>query len=266
MNITESYKKHRIFNEIDFMMESYEFISTSSSSFFQDGVSATANIDSIIYSSLKNTLESIKTLLEIGKINDGFGLVRKYFEGVIIDVYKTVYIREKYDFFKTPYADMIEKWYKGEKSLPPYKNMISYLNRAKSLDNIRQYFDISENGYYNGIKDKCNDNLHYNKFVYMLLNNSDYYFKGRESYLSLILSCIANIFELHIACIFLLHPEYLTSTDYIDSLECGETPIEGSQNWVSPFGENLFNKLWKNKPEIAKCIKDNTFLIFEDGR
>ena len=42
MNITESYKKHPIFNEIDFMIESYEFISISSSSFFQSGVSATA--------------------------------------------------------------------------------------------------------------------------------------------------------------------------------------------------------------------------------
>lgn len=62
----------------------------------------TANIDSI----LKNTLESIKTLIETGKINDGFGLVRKYFEGVIIDIYKTVYLREKYDFSKTRYVDM----------------------------------------------------------------------------------------------------------------------------------------------------------------
>lgn len=98
----------------------------------------------------------------------------------------------------------------------------------------------------------------------MLVNNGDYYLKGRESYLSSILTYISSIFEFHIACIFILQTEYLTSSNYVDCLECGVESIEGSQNWISSFGEDLFNELWKNKQPVAQYIKSSTYLVFSD--
>ena len=264
MQLSKEYINHIIFNKIDYFAENYEYLSTSASNHIQSGLSSITNIDSIIYSSLQGTLESIKLLLKNGRINDAFALVRKYYEGIIIDVYKSVYIIEKHDIFKSLYVEQIEKWFKGDDKLPEYKNMIKYLNRVQILNGIRQFYDIQSNGYYNSIKEKCNANLHYNKFAYMLLNNSDYYFEGRERYLSSILTCISSIFEFHIACIFILHTEYLTASDYVDCLDFGIQPIDGSQNWISPFGEALFNELWKNKPMFAQYIKSNTYLVFSD--
>lgn len=266
MHLSKEYFNHDIFRKIDFFIESYDYLSTSASSYIQRGLSSITNTDSIIYSSLKGTLESIKYILNNGRINDAFALVRKYYEGIIIDIYKSVYIIEKHDIFKSLYVEQIEKWFKGEDKLPEYKNMIKYLNRVQILNDIRQFYDIQSDGYYNKIKEKCNANLHYNKFTYMLLNNSDYYLKGRETYLSLMLTCISSIFEFHIACIFILHTEYLTSSDYVDCLDCGIQPIENSQHWISPFGEELFNELWKNKETVAQYIKSSTYLVFSDEK
>lgn len=264
MQLSEKYINHKIFSRIDFFTENYEYLSTSASSYIQRGLSSVTSIDSIIYSSLKGTLESIKLLLNNGRINDAFALVRKYYEGIIIDIYKSVYIIEKHDIFKSLYVKQIEKWFKGEDKLPEYKNMIKFLNRVQILDGIRQFYDIQSDGYYNKIKEICNANLHYNKFAYMLVNNGDYYLGSRESYLSSILTCISSIFEFHIACIFILHTEYLTSSNYVDCLECGVEPIECSQNWISSFGEDLFNELWKNKQPVAQYIKSSTYLVFSD--
>ena len=264
MQLSQKYFGHDIFNKIDYLTECYENLSIVSSSHIQRGVSSITNIDCVIYSSLKGTLASIQILLKEGYINDAFALVRKYYEGVIIDIYKSVYIESKYNIFQSLYVEQIEKWYRGEKELPQYKNMIKFLNRTPALKGIRQFYDIQTEGYYSKIKQKCNENLHYNKFSYMLLNDKDSYIKNREMYLSSILIYLTSIFEFHIACIFILHTEYFTASDYIDCLECGIKPTQDSQYWISSFGEELFYELWGEKQNIGEYIKGNTYLVFSD--
>ena len=46
----------------------------------------------------------------------------------------------------------------------------------------------------------------------------------------------------------------------------GIQPIENSQYWISPFGEELFNELWKNKQTVAQYIKSSTYLVFSDEK
>jgi len=51
----------------------------------------------------------------------------------------------------------------------------------------------------------------------------------------------------------------MMSSDYIDSLECGITPEEGSQYYVAPFVQKIFNDvIKKNRSDLAKIIKSNT--------
>ena len=42
------------------------------------------------------------------------------------------------------------------------------------------------------------------------------------------------------------------SSDYIDSLDVGATPVKGSQNFVTAFIQDIFNKVIKAKrPDLA---------------
>ena len=257
-----SYLNHEIFLEIKSLCESYESLSFRSSSFIQGGTSAILGIDHIIFTSLKGTLASIGLVLKEGYINDGYAIVRKYYEGVILDIYKSVYLLENYNPMESFYVDKIENWFKGEKSFPEYKMMIKYLQETDWLIDVRKYYDLTQGGHYNSIKTICNKNMHYNKLSYMLLNNPDYYVSNRNGHLNSILKSIMAIFELHWACLFVLHPEYMTSCNYVNSLECGETPVENSQYWIASFAEDVFHKLWDKKIEVADYIKQKTELIF----
>lgn len=54
------------------------------------------------------------------------------------------------------------------------------------------------------------------------------------------------------------------SSDYVDSLECGLTPVEDSQYWVAPFIREIFDKVFKiNRPDIAETIKIKTAMKIE---
>lgn len=260
--LPSSYLNHEIFLEIKSLCESYESLSFCCSSLSQGGISAILGIDHIIFTSLKGTLASIGLVLKEGYINDGYAIVRKYYEGVILDIYKSTYLLEKYNPMESLYVEMVEKWCKGEKELPKFKNMIQYLQRIERLKDILKYYDITEAGFYGIVKERCNGNMHYNKLSYMLLNNPDYYVSNRNGHLNSILKSIMAIFELHWACLFVLHPEYMTSCNYANSLECGETPVENSQYWIASFAEDVFHKLWDKKIEVADYIKQKTELIF----
>ncbi len=46
-------------------------------------------------------------------------------------------------------------------------------------------------------------------------------------------------------------------SDYVDSLDCGITPEEGSQYWVAPFVQNIFDLVInKERPDIAAAISN----------
>lgn len=112
--------------------------------FIQGGTSAILGIDHIIFTSLKGTLASIGLVLKEGYINDGYAIVRKYYEGVILDIYKSVYLLENYNPMESFYVDKIENWFKGEKSFPEYKMMIKYLQETDWLIDVRKYYDLTQ--------------------------------------------------------------------------------------------------------------------------
>ena len=89
-NNIEAYKNHKVFKEIDCMMELYGNISFACFPFVPSGTSLIMNYVTYTYQAIQGTLESIKTLLEIGRISDAYTLVRKYFDDVMVDLYITV--------------------------------------------------------------------------------------------------------------------------------------------------------------------------------
>jgi hypothetical protein len=92
--MTDDYLKHEVFDVINDFIDFYEGISFSSFGFLSRGVSNDVfDIDSYIYSAIGGTLDSIRLVLEKGRINDAFALTRKYHEAVVMDIFKTFFFK-----------------------------------------------------------------------------------------------------------------------------------------------------------------------------
>src|SRR3546814_20535950 len=64
---------------------------------------------------------------------------------------------------------------------------------------------------------------------------------------------------MHLGYIFFLNDRYLMSSDYLDALECGMQPEDGSQYWVAPFIQEVFDKvITPRRPAVTAVIKTNS--------
>ncbi|MCH4895977.1 hypothetical protein E0494_04605 [Marinilabiliaceae bacterium JC040] len=259
--LVDNYFNHKVFSVIKNCCESYNSLGYSSFGSVKSGTNILFGIDHKIFESLKGTLNSISLLLKERYINDGYALIRKYLEGVVLDIYKNEFLENNFKPEDSLYVKKINKWSKGEGSFPEYLEMLKYIQKSKKIKKVLNYYDTTKEGDYITIKQECNKNMHYNSLDYMLLNNPDLFTKHGEKHLDYICDSIIKIFELHWATLFIFHPEYMVSSDYMDNLDCGLEPIENSQYWISPFAEELFHKLWDDNIEIANVIKENTYLV-----
>lgn len=95
-SLGEEYLNHFIFNEIDEYIGFYFRLSHSISQWVPIGTSAITNLDTYVFSSIKGTLESINLILERGRINDSFALLRKYFDATMINIYSNLFLEDNF--------------------------------------------------------------------------------------------------------------------------------------------------------------------------
>jgi hypothetical protein len=256
MVIDKAYKEHRGFSELETYIDFYNSFSKSVMGFATMGTTAMVNMDTYVYSSIQGTIDSIKSLLEKGRINDSYCLLRKYYDSVIINVYSNLYIEDNCSVDKF-IVEKINNWLHGKDQLPEYRVMSQYIRKSEKLKGINQCLDTENR--YKSIRSRCNDHTHYNYFHHVMLNDNEVYIKDRILVLDNLFKDIRDIFILHLSYIFCLHDHYMMSSDYVDYLECGMPPPENSQYWVSPFIQKTFDEVIKeNRPDIASLILSNT--------
>ena len=252
----ELFDNHKVFNSLDYFIEFYELFSFGVMSYIPHGVHSLLNIDTYVYSSMQMSLDSIKQLLKLGRINDAYALLRNFYDSVIINIYYTLYIKsniEQYDFI----IDKINNWYLGKERLPQFQTMKKYIEDSSYLKEINGIINLDKS--YKIIRDNCNNHVHYNSFDTMIKNDARKFDENRERIFDQISSNIVDIIIYHISYIFLLNEQYMSSSDYIDALECGLKPEEGSQYFVAPYIKKFFNKVIKtNRKDIAELIIRNT--------
>lgn len=253
---SEEYQKHHVFSELEKYAEFYESLSWSVTSFGSTGTDVVLNIDTHIFTSIKGTLESILLILKNGRINDAYALLRKYFDSAIINIYSNLYL-EDHASIENFIVDKINNWLKGIEQLPTYGVMLDYIFKSEKVSSINQLFN--QNDRYKKIRDRCNDHTHFNFFYNMLLNDNEIYLENRVKVLNVFSVDIKDILILHLAYLFYFKDHYMSSSDYMDALECGLEPELDSQYWVAPFIQSFFNEIiTKKRPDIAETIKQNT--------
>lgn len=262
--LPKEYIEHPIFPDIRVIMEVYDFLSYNSFGFMPNGLPGEwVNYETYIFSSLKGTIESIKMLLESAHINDAFAVLRKYFDEIMIAVFYVVYCQDqiKVNADKLLYTvQKLKDWRDGKAKSPKYDAIIKYLKRSKSFSDLIGKFIFEKDKGFGKIRSYLDDNMHINRYILMLNNDNELHNDRRVNLLNRFHNYLNAIFSFHFASVIFTTPQYLTATYYRDCLDLGETPEEGSQNWVASIAQEAFNKFIKPMPSIAEFLKKNTFL------
>ncbi|SFL99637.1 hypothetical protein [Halanaerobium salsuginis] len=256
--LNKKYKEHKVFEEIDEYEGFYESLSYSIMNWTTAGTQSIINVDTYLLSSIKGTLNSIKMILKNGQINDSYALLRKYYDSIAINIYINLYLIENNNLEKL-FVEKINNWIIEKNQLPPFSEMLNYIKNSSELKEINLL--LKKNNLYGKIRDRCNDHLHYNSYKLFLINDEKIYSKERIKYLDQISNDLRNLFILHFIYLFYLKDKYMMSSDYIDRLEVGLTPVEDSQYWVAPFIQKIFDKIIKtNRNDLAKELKSSTYM------
>jgi len=249
------YKNHIIFKTLDEIIDFYKLFSFSVFQFLSPWVKWILNIDTYTFSSIQWTIESIKILLINWRINDAYSILRKYNDSIIINIFINLYLDDNFSSDNI-IVDKIQKWVNWKEKIPDYKFMLNYITSSEKLKDLNNI--INKKKYFK-IREKCNDNTHYNFFHNFLLNDNEISNTNRVKELNLFLNYFEDLFRLHISYLFYLSDHYMMSSDYIDYMDIGLNPPLWCEKWVSPIVQEIFtNFLVGSTPEIATLIKLKT--------
>lgn len=256
------YQGHKIFQDLSKYIDFYNSWAFSTFFFMTQGTTSVVNLDSYVFSSIKGTLSSINMILKDGRINDSWTLLRKYHDSIIINIYSCLFLKDNFSI-NNFVVKKINDWIHGKSSLPEFRIMSQYIRNHGELSELNKLIYETDDRY-KKIRDRCNDNTHYNFFKNMLLNDNEIYLKNRILYIDRLRVDLRDLFILHVSYIFFLREWYMASSDYVDYLECGDTPPEDSQYWVAPFIQEIFNNCISNfRPDIANYLKKNLSMHLE---
>lgn len=257
MQVTDKeYQEHRVFTELQRYMEFYERLSMSVLSFVTIGTQAILNMDTYVYSSMQGTLESMRTILLHGRINDSYALLRKFYDSAVINIYSNLYLRDN-SSIESFFVKKINDWLQGKDKLPEYRVISQYIRASELLKPINEVFNVDNR--YKLIRDRCNDHTHYNFYRYALLNDNKIRIGNRGRWLDIFLGDAQDIFVMHLGYVFFMNSHYMVSSDYVDALDCGMEPEEDSQYWVAPFIQAVFDEvITPRRPDVTAMINNTS--------
>lgn len=275
------YDIHTVFTILSDYIDFYSYISgrtgiTCSSVLCAKGV---CDLDGILFSSIKCTLQSIRDLLKVGHINDAFALVRKYEDAILTHLYidllmedekKKIYMLDiqQYKF----YENKISKWVNALSKYDLQANEFKLAN----FESVKELYGLFENSFKKGnskrfsfkdftLRQFCNNNVHYNSLRYFIWNDSSFLDLGetRIKLLDKMRVSLSNIFLVHFSFQLVINPSFFVSSDYLDALENNVEPEEGSENWVASIVQEMFNKYVAKWEEISDYLRCCNFLEIE---
>lgn len=244
----EAYLKHKVFDDLKYMMEFYDSLSCSCFSFVASGTKGIVNYASYVYSSIEDTLDSITTLLTKGRINDAYTLIRKLFDDIILEIYMDVTLKDKFSL-ENYIVEEVNEWIQGKHRIPKTVKILKYLGTSERTRDLYPLFGWDT--YLKKNRELLDDSVHSNRYHLMLLNCNRAYIANRERHLKNCEIVLNQLFLLHLSFIFHLNPQYLMASDYIDYMDEGLTPPEGSEAWIASFAQDAFDKVIKPHKSIA---------------
>ena len=253
----EAYLKHKVFDDLKYMMEFYDSLSCSCFSFVASGTKGIVNYASNVYSAIEGTLDSITTLLTKGRINDAYTLIRKLFDDILLEIYMDVTLKDKFSL-ENYIVEEVNEWIQGKHRIPKTVKILKYLETSERTRDLYPLFGWDT--YLKKNRELLDDSVHSNRYHLMLLNCNRAYIANRERHLKNCEIVLNQLFLLHLSFIFHLNPQYLMAFDYIYYMDEGLTPPEGSEAWIASFAQDAFDKVIKPHKAIANFILTTCYL------
>lgn len=237
------------------------------------------------------TLRSIKLCCSIGSFSDANTLIRKFRDDLIQYVYILSIIKDRKPLneedLKNLKTDNQEEFVKSfcairintdltdnEKALSAwFSNTVSglerpirrklefenYMKTLKQNPSIEQVLkDYKLQDYWETLRRRLNDYVHNNGVKFAAQNSIQKYNKDLETHLKNINIRTSYISSFFLILLLMVDSTLISSTDYINHLDCNLEPTEDSQYFIANFIQDFIDsKVSKLHPELKQYLKDN---------
>jgi hypothetical protein len=288
---TEEFKTFS--EDIDYLTQFFcgmsELISRRIVSFFSSQGYFT--LSTALIDSSSQTLRSIKLCCSIGSFSDANTLIRKLRDDLIQYVYilniiglrrpfledsvKGLKINNQDDFanfivniqFNNIYTEdeqAVTAWFKNTvsdlkrpiKKKLEFENYMNVLQRNNKINQILIEYNLQE--YWDILRKRLNNYVHNNGTNFSSHNVISAYDKNLETHLKNINIRTTYISSFFLVLLLMVNSSLISSTDYMDHLDCDMQPPEGSQCFVAGFVQDFIDKKISNiHPELKQYLKDN---------
>lgn len=220
----------------------------------------------LILDSATHTLESIKKCCENTNFADGYTLLRKYRDDLFYYLFIHV-ISKDIDLLKNSGKENLNKhekfvldWSEDKLSNLNSSEVLKAIGESEYLSSAIKKYDLQRS--FKKIGNKLNNFVHsngksfYNEPLHRMGEKVEKYCKEFSQELNYI--TVIFLFLL-----VLIKPRYAMAYDYVDYLDCGDTPLEGSEYWVAPFVQEYLKKHKLLLDEnCGLYLKEKTGMVF----
>lgn len=200
-----------------------------------------------ILNSSQATLGNIIQCCKCFCIADAYTLLRKYRDDLFFCLYLVLYdvnIKSGTTKYTNRMETNIEQWCKNSLNNLHISEVLATIGSSDCLKETVRKYGLQKS--FNQIGAHLNNYTHGNGYLFYNSNACLLDEKDLENQLFNVVSTAQYITTTFLLLLVLCSPQYIMSTDYIDHLEFGQTPPDGSQYWVAPFVVEFF----KNNVEM----------------
>lgn len=189
-----------------------------------------------ILNSSQATLGNIIACCKCFCLADAYTLLRKYRDDLFFCLYLVTYdVNAKLGVSKNTkrMEANIEQWCQDNLCNLNISEVLATIGTSKRLQEAVCKYDLQKS--FDQIGRHLNNYIHGNGFSFYNVNAYSFDEKNIKEQLNAIVSIAQYITTTFLFLLVLCSPHYIMSTDYIEYLESGQTPPDGSQYWVAPF-------------------------------
>lgn len=202
------------------------------------------NLITVKLSSTQMTLQSIQLCCENSSLADAHTLIRKYRDDLYFYLY-ILYVNSNMDILNnneiTRHEKNIVNWNNNNLKDINITEILKYIGESSIAKEAVNKYKLKKS--FSKISNDLNDFVHSNGRLYYNRTYQYYYnVKSIKENVDKIKYEINYITSTFLFLLILIRPDYISSTDYVDYLEYGLEPIEGSQYWVAGFVNDYINK------------------------
>ena len=212
--------------------------------------------------SIELTIGSVIACCDVGCIADANTLARKFRDDLFFYMYILVYDTKSMHKEIKEAESNIESWAQNKLKNLNIGEVLKTIGGSTILSGVIKKYNLKD--YFNKISNRLNDFVHSNGQIFY---NDNTALVDTNKYLEKIKQLVEDLKYMVITFFILLSicsPHLIMSSDYVDFLEVGETPSDGSQYLIAPFIEqfikNNYSLIDKN---CLKYLQDNTCMKFD---